>query len=143
MFSTCPSRPLYGWWSLELVLGFPGGTSDKEPAHQCKRRKRLGFDPWVGQIPWRRKQQPTPVFLPKNPMDRGAWLAMVHGVTKSQTQLKQLSTHAHDLFWPMSCEWDWHTVWAGAFHCQFETLFRPFPSATATGIISETACLVS
>ena len=23
-----------------------------------------GFDPWVGEIPWRTKQQPTPVFLP-------------------------------------------------------------------------------
>ena len=28
---------------------------------QCKR---LGFNPWVGQIPWRRAQQPTLVFLP-------------------------------------------------------------------------------
>ena len=28
---------------------------------QCRR---LGFDPWVGMIPWRRKWQPTPVFLP-------------------------------------------------------------------------------
>ena len=27
------------------------------------------------------------------PMDRGAWQATVHGVTNSQTQLKQLSTH--------------------------------------------------
>ena len=26
--------------------------------------KRLGFNPWVGKIPWRRKWQPTPVFLP-------------------------------------------------------------------------------
>ena len=26
--------------------GFPGGTSGKEPTCQCKRRKRLGFDPW-------------------------------------------------------------------------------------------------
>ena len=26
--------------------------------------KRHGFDPWVGKIPWRRKWQPTPVFLP-------------------------------------------------------------------------------
>ena len=26
--------------------------------------KRLGFDPWVRKIPWRRKWQPTPVFLP-------------------------------------------------------------------------------
>ena len=25
---------------------------------------RLRFEPWVGQIPWRRKWQPTPVFLP-------------------------------------------------------------------------------
>ena len=25
---------------------------------------RLGFDPWVGTIPWRRAWQPTPVFLP-------------------------------------------------------------------------------
>ena len=23
-----------------------------------------GFDPWVGKIPWRSAQQPTPVFLP-------------------------------------------------------------------------------
>ena len=31
----------------------------------------------------------------ENPMDRGAWWATVHGVTKSQTWLKQLSTDAH------------------------------------------------
>ena len=28
------------------------------------RRRRCGFDPWVGKIPWRRKWQPIPVFLP-------------------------------------------------------------------------------
>ena len=26
--------------------------------------KRLRFDPWLGKIPWGRKWQPTPVFLP-------------------------------------------------------------------------------
>ena len=31
----------------------------------------------------------------ENPMDRGAWQATVHRVTKSQTQLKRLSMHAH------------------------------------------------
>jgi len=31
-----------------------------------------GFDPWVEKIPWRRKWQPTPVFLPRESMDRGA-----------------------------------------------------------------------
>ena len=30
-------------------------------------------------------------------MDRGTWQATVHGVTKSRTQLKQLSTRAHDM----------------------------------------------
>ena len=29
-----------------------------------------------------------------NPMDRGAWWAIVHGLAKSQIQLKQISTHA-------------------------------------------------
>ena len=29
----------------------------------CLQCRRLGFDPWVGKIPWRRKQQPTPVLL--------------------------------------------------------------------------------
>ena len=29
----------------------------------------------------------------ENPMDRGAWWAMVRGVTRSWTRLKQLSTH--------------------------------------------------
>ena len=45
-------------------MGFPGGFSGKESICQCKRHKRLGFNSWVGKIPWRRKWQPTPVFLP-------------------------------------------------------------------------------
>ena len=45
--------------------GFPGGASGKEPACKCRRHKRYGFDIWVGKIPWRKKQQPTPVFLPE------------------------------------------------------------------------------
>ena len=44
-------------------LGFPGGASGRESACQCRRCKRLRFDPWVGKIPWRRPWQPTPVFL--------------------------------------------------------------------------------
>ena len=30
----------------------------------CLKCRRPGFNPWVGKIPWRRKWQPTPVFLP-------------------------------------------------------------------------------
>ena len=46
------------------MRGFPGGASGEESACQCRRPKRRGFDPWVGKIPWRRKWQPTPVFVP-------------------------------------------------------------------------------
>ena len=61
---------------------------DRESACQGRRSRRCGCDPWVGMIPWRRKWQPTPVFLSENPMDREAQWAPVHGITKSQTQLK-------------------------------------------------------
>ena len=36
----------------------------KKSACQCRSWKRCGFDPWVGKIPWNRKWQPAPVFLP-------------------------------------------------------------------------------
>ena len=45
-------------------MGFPGGTSGKEPTCQFRRHKRCGFNPWVGKISWRREWQPTPVFSP-------------------------------------------------------------------------------
>ena len=40
--------------------GFPGGSVERI----CLQCRRQGFSPWVGKIPWRRKWQPTPVFLP-------------------------------------------------------------------------------
>ena len=42
-------------------MGLPGGSVVKESTFQCRKH---GFDPWVRKIPWRRKWQPTPVFLP-------------------------------------------------------------------------------
>ena len=44
------------------TMGFPGGTSGKEPACQCRRHKRFIFDSWVRKIPWRISWQPTPVL---------------------------------------------------------------------------------
>ena len=38
-----------------MVQNLPADAGDPRDA---------GFDPWVGKIPWRRKWQPTPVFLP-------------------------------------------------------------------------------
>ena len=44
--------------------GLPGGAVSKESACQCRRHKRHVLDPWVRKIPWSRKWQLTPVFLP-------------------------------------------------------------------------------
>ena len=49
---------------LKLVLAQWQWLGGKEPTSQCRRHRRCGFDPWAGKIPWRRKWQPTPVFLP-------------------------------------------------------------------------------
>ena len=46
------------------VWGFPRWLSSKESACQKRRCRRHWFDLWVGKIPWRRKWQPTPIFLP-------------------------------------------------------------------------------
>ena len=46
------------------MVGFPGGTSGKEPTCRCRRHKRCGLNPRVRKIPWRRAWQPTTVFLP-------------------------------------------------------------------------------
>ena len=41
---------------------------------------------------WRRKWQPTPVFLPGESQGRGAWWAAIYGVVQSRTWLKRLSS---------------------------------------------------
>ena len=43
---------------------------------------------------WRRKWQPTPVFLPGNPRDGGALCAAIYGVARSRTRLKRLSSNS-------------------------------------------------
>ena len=44
--------------------GFPGGASGKESVCQCRRHRRCRFNPWVRKIPWSRKWQLIPIFLP-------------------------------------------------------------------------------
>ena len=46
------------------LYNFPRWCSGTESTCQCRRHKSCRFHPWVGKIPWRRKWQSTPVFLP-------------------------------------------------------------------------------
>ena len=55
--SRCLFRAKAAKITWEKVGYWLGG---KESTCQCRRH---GFDPWVGEIPWRRKWHPTPVFL--------------------------------------------------------------------------------
>ena len=64
-----------------LEMGMVSGDSDgKESA--CQRR-RLRFDPWVERSPGGGHGYPLQDSCLENSMDRGAWWATVHGITKS------------------------------------------------------------
>ena len=63
--------------------------------------RRRGFDPWVRKIPWRRKWQPTPVFLPGKCYKQGSLASQSMGVTKMLDMTQQLTTTTWlgKLFW--------------------------------------------
>ena len=58
------------------ILGLPWWLSWYRICLQCGRP---GFDPWVGKIPWRREQLPTPVFWP------GEFRGLYRGCKESDT----------------------------------------------------------
>ena len=53
----------------------------------------MGLIPAWGRSPWGGHDNPPQYSCLENPVNRGAWWATVHGVTKSQTQLQQLSMY--------------------------------------------------
>ena len=82
-------------WSIYTLSWASLVAQQQRLCLQC----RCEYHPWVGEIPWRREWQPTLVFLPGDPMDRGAWRTTVHRVGhKEVDKLKRLSTHTRKLF---------------------------------------------
>ena len=58
---------LYEFIATSTIPDFPGGSDGKVSAYNAR-------DPGSVPLPWRRKWEPTPVFLRlENPMDGGAW----------------------------------------------------------------------
>ena len=72
-------------------MDFPGGTSGKEPACQCRRHKKFWFDPWVRKVP---HGYPLQYSCLENPMDRGAWRVTVHRIAESQTDWSNLAHYS-------------------------------------------------
>ena len=103
---------LWGWSSLNLLSlidynrvlvivlhSFPDGSVVKRIHLQCGRHKRHGFNPWIGKILWRRKWQPTLVFLPKeNPIDREAWQLQSIGSHRVRQDWSNWA-HTHTCIW--------------------------------------------
>ena len=67
-----------------------GGASGKEPTYQFRRQER-----WVGRSPGGGNGHSSSLLAWRTPWtEEPAWWATAHGVAKSQTGLKHLSTHA-------------------------------------------------
>ena len=70
---------------MKYVLGFPGGSNSKEFA--CNAGD-LSSIPGLGKSTGEGNGNPLQDSCLENSMDRGAWQATAHGVTKSQTRLR-------------------------------------------------------
>ena len=71
-------------WCFPVVKKIPANTGDI---------RDMGLIPGLERFPGGGHGNPLQYSCLENPMDRGAWWATVHGVAKSKTRLKRLSTH--------------------------------------------------
>ena len=68
-----------------VYISFPDGSASKEFACNTGDIGYLGSIPESGRSPGQGNGNPFQYFCLDNPMDRGAWWATVHGVTRNQT----------------------------------------------------------
>ena len=70
---------------MEISRGFSGGLEVKYLPADTGDAGDVGLIPGLGRSPEGGNGGPLQYSCPENSMDRGAWWATVHGVTKSQT----------------------------------------------------------
>ena len=64
---------------------------------QRQETQQTQVQPLVGKIPWRRKWELTPIFLPGKSHGQGTWRVPLHGSQKSDT-IEPTHTHIHIYF---------------------------------------------
>ena len=67
-------------------MGFPGHSLGKESACNAGDTRDVGLTPGSGRSPGGGLGNPLQCSCLENPMDRGAWRAIVHGVAETQTR---------------------------------------------------------
>ena len=67
----------------------------KNPTANAGDIRDTGLVPGLERFPEGGQGNPLQYSCLEDPMDRGAWWVTVHGITKSQTQLKPLSMHTN------------------------------------------------
>ena len=77
--------------TLRLLSGFPGGSVVKNPPANAGDVGDLGLIPGWGRFPGGGHGNPLQYSCLENPMDRGAWRAVVHRVTQSRARLSDLA----------------------------------------------------
>ena len=83
-------------YSVIWISGFPWWLSHREPACQCRRHRRHGFNPWVRKISWRRKWHSTPVSMPENSHEQRSLAGYCPWGHKDPDMTEQLSTNRTD-----------------------------------------------
>ena len=129
VFYLLSQKPILNFSCFNVIKDFPGGSAGKESASNAGD---LGLISGLGRSPGGGHGNPPQYSCPENPIDRGAWLATVHRVTKSWTWLKGLSTHVHStqhrgdagapcraawvvcVTWSGDSRWEPHRSWLGS-----------------------------
>ena len=83
--------------SYAQYMGFPVGTSVKNPPANAGDIRDMGSIPGSGRSPGEGNGNPLQYSCPENPMDRGAWRATVHGVAKRRGHDQSDLAHTHSL----------------------------------------------
>ena len=71
-------------WSMICYKDGDMGDQGRFSKYRQTLDPYLGFSPWVGKILWRRAPNSFQYSCLERPMDRGAWWASVHRVTKGR-----------------------------------------------------------
>ena len=111
---SCLENPRDGgaWWAAIYgvarsrtrlkQLSSSSSSSGKEPNCKFRRCKRHGSDPWVRNVSWRRKWQPTPVFFPltssgqRSLVSYSPWGHKESGMTERLSTQRRALQHPHD-----------------------------------------------